>query len=91
MLFYWQVFEDTAEQAEAWLASKEAFLTNEDVGVSSMCKSRGRGRGSDPPPLKNHQNIGFLSNTDPEPLKNHKTAKLAFNNVPSLARQQNAI
>ena len=29
-----QVFEDTAELAEAWLASKEAFLTNEDLGVS---------------------------------------------------------
>ena len=29
-----QVFKDTAELADAWLASKEAFLTNEDLGVS---------------------------------------------------------
>ena len=31
----WQVFQDTAELGEAWLASKEAFLTNEDLGVSA--------------------------------------------------------
>ena len=30
-------------------------------------------------PLKNHKNIGFLSNTDPDPLKNHKATKPAFN------------
>ena len=28
--------------------------------------------GPDPLPLKNHKNIGFLSNTGPDPLKNHK-------------------
>lgn len=28
-----QVFKETADQAEAWLAGKEAFLSNEDVGV----------------------------------------------------------
>ena len=27
-----------------------------------------------PPPLKNHKNIGFLSNTGPDPLKHHKAA-----------------
>ena len=32
-----------------------------------------------PPPLKNHRNIGFLSNTGPDPLKNHKATKPAFN------------
>ena len=32
-----------------------------------------------PPPLKNHKNIGFLSNTGPDPLKNHKATKPAFN------------
>ena len=26
-------------------------------------------------PLKNHKNIGFLSNTGPDPLKNHKATK----------------
>ena len=29
--------------------------------------------------LKNHKNIGFLSNTGPDPLKNHKATKPAFN------------
>ena len=33
-----------------------------------MCGSRG-GTGSEPPPLKNHKNIEFLSNTGPDPLK----------------------
>ena len=28
-----QKFQDIAEQGDAWLASKEAFLTNEDLGV----------------------------------------------------------
>ena len=32
-----------------------------------------------PPPLKNHKNIGFLSNTGPDPLKNHKATKAVFN------------
>ena len=38
-------------------------------------------------PLKNHKNIGFLSNTGPDPLKNHKDIKPAFNvGPPSLFR-----
>ena len=39
-----------------------------------MCRSRegGGGQGVRTPPLKNHKNIGFLSNTDLDPLKNHK-------------------
>ena len=41
-------------------------------------------------PLKNHKNIGFLSNTGPDPLKNHKATKPAFNFGPLSARQQNA-
>ena len=31
------------------------------------------------PPLENHENIGFLSNTGFGSLKNHKTSKPAFN------------
>ena len=40
-----------------------------------MCGSRGGTGGPDPPPpLKNHKNIGSLSNTGPDPLKkNHKS------------------
>ena len=37
-----------------------------------MCGSRG---GGGDPPLKNHQNIGFLSNTGQDPLKHHKATK----------------
>ena len=36
-----------------------------------------------PDPLKNHKNIGFLSNTGPDPLKNHKDTKPALNVGPS--------
>ena len=39
---------------------------------------RGGGAGG-PDPLKNHKNIGFLSNTCPDPLKDRKAAKTAFN------------
>ena len=45
-----------------------------------------------PPPLKNHKNIGFLSNTGPDPLKNHKattpTFKLRFAGGPMMTRFQ---
>ena len=50
----------------------------------------GTGVRTPPPPLKNHKNIGFLSNTGPDPLKNHKATKPAFN-VETSSRQQNAI
>ena len=43
------------------------------------------------PPLKNHKNLGFLSNTGPDPLKNHKATKPEFNVGPSSARHRNAI
>ena len=40
-----------------------------------ICGSRGRTGGQDlPPPLKNHKNKGFFSNTGPDPLKNHKAS-----------------
>ena len=56
-----------------------------------MRRSRGRDRGSGPPPpLNNHKNIGFLSNTGPDPLKNHKATKPAFNVGQTSARQCNA-
>ena len=48
------------------------------------------GRGSGPT-LKNHKNIGFISNTGPDPLKNHKGTKPVFNVGHSSARQRNAI
>ena len=41
------------------------------------------------PPLKNHQNIGFLCNTCPHPLKNYKPTKPVFDIGPASAHQQN--
>ena len=43
-----------------------------------MGGSRQAGVPDQPPPLKNHKNLGFLSNTDPDPLKNHKATKPVF-------------
>ena len=44
-----------------------------------------------PPPLKNHKNVGFLSNTGRDPQKNHKVTKPPFNIGPSSARQRNSM
>ena len=53
--------------------------------TSSLFPSMGGSRGGQGvrTPLKNHKNIGCLSNTGPDPLKNHKATKLAFNVGPS--------
>ena len=57
-----------------------------------MCGSRGGEGGSGPPPpLKNHKNIGCLSNSGPDLLKNYEATEPAFNVGPSSARQQNII
>ena len=50
-----------------------------------------RGDRGSGPPLKNHKNIGFLSNSGPDPLKNHKATKPAFNVGPSSACQRNTV
>ena len=50
----------------------------------------GRGPSPLPPPLKNHTNVGCLSNTGPDHLKNHKATKPAFNVWPSSAHQRRA-
>ena len=41
--------------------------------------------------MKNHKNIGLLTNTGPVPLKTHNATKPAFDVGPSSARQRNAI
>ena len=41
--------------------------------VSSIDGSRGGQGVRTPPPLKNHKNIGFLSNIGPDPLKNQQS------------------
>ena len=56
------------------------------IGLSSA-DQEGAGGPDPPPPLKNHKNIGFLSNSGPDPLKNYKATEPAFNVGPSSARQ----
>ena len=46
----------------------------------------GGGQGVWTPPLKNHKNLGFLSNTGPDPQKKHKASKPAFNVGPKSTR-----
>ena len=47
----------------------------------------GHGVRTPPPPMKNHKNIGFLSNIGLDPLiNNHKTTMPAFNVGPLLSR-----
>ena len=75
------------------MMEKKVTSTRNTIKWFSSCADpEGRTGGPDPPPpLKNHKNIGFLSNTGPDPLKNHKATKPAFNVRPSSARQRNAI
>ena len=61
------------------------------VSLANARIQKGGTGGLDPPTLKNHKNIGLLSNTSPDPLKNHKATKTAFNVGPLSARQRNAI
>ena len=67
---------------------------NQKIILCNMCGSRGGGGGGGEAgvqtPLKNHKNIGFLSNSGPGPLKNYE-AEPAFNVGPSSARQRNTI
>ena len=58
--------------------------------IHGLIQRRGTG-GPDPPPLKNHKTLGFLSNNVPDPLKNHKATKSEFNVGPSSAGQGNTI
>ena len=60
------------------------------LAAGPPCADPEGGQGSGPL-LKNHKNIGFLSNTGPEPLKNHKATKPAFYVEPSFARHRNGV
>ena len=48
----------------------------------SWADPEGGCRGSGPP-LKNHKNIGFLSNTGPDPPENHKASNWAIIGTPA--------
>ena len=52
------------------------MLTN---GMLKLNRIKIMGGSGGPNPLKNHKNLGFLSNTGPDPLKNHKATKPEFN------------
>ena len=53
-----------------WWLSAAAFREKVLSHLECADPEGGRGAGSpDPPPLKNHKNIGFLSYTGPVPLK----------------------
>ena len=61
------------------IPTSEEFSGNQ-IRELTWADPEGGDRGPDPPPpLKNHKNIGFLSNSDPDPLKNYKATEPAFN------------
>ena len=53
------------------------------IACANKEAGRGQGAGGPDPPLKNHKNIRFLSNTCPD--HNHKATKAAFNVGPMMA------
>ena len=63
--------------------NKQAVKGSGETVRMRMGGSRGGTGGLEPPPLKNHNHIGFPSNTGPDPLKNHKVTKLTFDVGPS--------
>ena len=66
------------------------YLIKNSGLLDNMCVSREGDRGSISP-MKNHKNIGFLSNTGPDSLEDYKATKPEFNVGPLSARQRNAI
>ena len=73
------------------MCSSVSSQTNLNFNGPCTDPEGGQGIRTPPPPLKNHKNIGFLSNTGPDPLKNHKATKPTFNVGPLSAHQRNAI
>ena len=71
--------------------TKQGNLTSSKGSGETVCMRMGGSRGGQGvrthPPLKNHNHIGFPSNTGPDPLKNHKVTKLTFDVGPSTVRQ----
>ena len=57
------------------------LISNKDNNLARI--QRGGDRGSRHP-LKNHKNIGFLSNTGPDPLTKCKANKPSFDDGPKL-------
>ena len=65
----------------------EAMFQGKYIGPCANTEGGGGDAwGPDPLPLKNHKNIGFLSNSGPDPLKNYTATVSAFNVGASSAR-----
>ena len=60
---------------------------NKESGFLAHARIQRRGQGVRNSLLKNHKNIGFLSNTGSDPLKKHKATKPVFHDRPSSIRQ----
>ena len=57
------------EKVEAGVIKREDLFITTKVCVKDLVRIQRRDRGPDStPPLKNHKNIGFLSNIGPDPL-----------------------
>ena len=56
-------------ESEATAQVSHLFNITQVSDVHTMCGSRGGGGRGFGPPLKNHKNIGVLSNSGPDPLK----------------------
>ena len=70
--------------------SKQAVKALARQCVCAWVDQEGTGVQTPPPhthTLKNHNTIGFPSNTSPDPQKNHKVTQPAFNVGPSYVRQ----
>ena len=82
-------------QAVIWASSRENLTVLHAANIATygviLRIQRWGDRGPDPPPLRNHKGMEFLSKNGPDPLSNHKGTKTAFNVGASSARQRNAI
>ena len=68
------------------------YQTEKDIfETESSASGAPEGGPGSGPPLKNHKNIGFLTNTGPDPLKDQRATKPAFNVEPSSVCQRKAI
>ena len=61
--------QESKEDKEGFHSHRTELLSRRHTSYELMCGFRGGGAGGIDPSLKNHKNIGSLSNTGPDPLK----------------------
>ena len=89
---FFEKFFQEYQQSVKQFGSRSKLLQRLSADDTSTCADpEGVTRGPDPPPLKNHKNIGFLSNSGPVPLKSYEATEPAFNVGLSSAPQRNAM